>query len=48
MKPASGAESRQLPEGKQTTLGLYVTAAEAYEKWKASPDKVMVLDVRTP
>ncbi len=37
-----------LNEQKQTTLGLYVTAQEAYEKWRADPDKVMVLDVRTP
>ncbi len=37
-----------LPKEKQTTLGLYVTAAEAYEKWKASPDSVFILDVRTP
>jgi rhodanese-related sulfurtransferase len=37
-----------IPEGKRTTLGLYVTANEAYEKWKAGPDKVMILDVRTP
>jgi rhodanese-related sulfurtransferase len=37
-----------LPKEKQTTLGLYVTASEAYEKWKAAPDKVKVLDVRTP
>jgi len=32
---------------KQTVLGLYVTAKEAYEKWKAEPDKVKILDVRT-
>lgn len=38
----------ELPEGKQTTLGLYVTSAEAYELWKASPDEVKILDVRTP
>jgi len=38
----------ELPKGKQTTPGLYVTAREAYEKWKADPDKVMILDVRTP
>lgn len=38
----------QLPKEKQTTPGLYVTAREAYEKWKAAPDKVKVLDVRTP
>jgi rhodanese-related sulfurtransferase len=25
-----------------------VTAVEAYEKWKAAPDKVKVIDVRTP
>ena len=37
-----------LPQGKQTTLGLYVTAKEAYEKWKAEPDKVKIVDVRTP
>ena len=29
-------------------LGLYVTSKEAYEKWKADPEKVMILDVRTP
>jgi rhodanese-related sulfurtransferase len=37
-----------LPKEKQTALGLYVTAKEAYEKWKAEPEKVMILDVRTP
>ena len=37
-----------LPERKQTALGLYVTANEAYEKWKAEPDKVKIIDVRTP
>jgi hypothetical protein len=35
-------------KGKQTILGLYVTAKEAYEKWKAEPDKVKIIDVRTP
>ena len=38
----------KIPEKKQTSLGLYVTAKEAYEKWKADPGKVKVLDVRTP
>jgi rhodanese-related sulfurtransferase len=38
----------QLPKAKQTALGLYVTAAQAYEMWKAAPDKVKVIDVRTP
>jgi rhodanese-related sulfurtransferase len=35
-------------EQKKTGLGLYVTAKEAYEKWKAAPEDVKVLDVRTP
>ena len=37
-----------LPEGKKTVLGLYVTAEQAYEKWKAAPDKIKIIDVRTP
>ena len=37
-----------LPEGKKTILGLYVTAKEACEQWKAAPDKVKIIDVRTP
>jgi len=36
-----------IPKGKQTTLGLYLTAREAYERWKADPAGVMILDVRT-
>jgi len=56
-RSASGGAARQvaeqdtiprLPAEKQTTLGLYVTSKEAYEKWKAAPEKVMILDVRTP
>lgn len=38
----------QIPAAKQTTLGLYVTAKEAYEKWKSHPDTVKIIDVRTP
>jgi rhodanese-related sulfurtransferase len=38
----------RIPKGKQTVLGLYVTAKDAYEKWKAEPEKVKILDVRTP
>ena len=38
----------KVPEHKRTTLGLYVTAAQAYEMWKSAPDKMKVLDVRTP
>ena len=37
-----------IPEGKQTVLGLYVTAKEAYEQWQADPEKVKIIDVRTP
>lgn len=47
-KEASPASSRQLPQDKQTTLGLYVTAREAYEMWKADPERVRIIDVRTP
>ena len=36
-----------LPEAKQTSLGLYLTAKEAYEKWQADPEQITVLDVRT-
>lgn len=37
-----------LPQAKQTTLGLYVTAAQAYAMWQADPVKVKIIDVRTP
>lgn len=36
-----------LPKSKQTELGLYVKAQGAYERWKAYPDKIKILDVRT-
>jgi rhodanese-related sulfurtransferase len=29
-------------------LGLYVTAKEAYEKWRANPGNIKIIDVRTP
>ena len=38
----------KIPVRKQTSLELYVTAKEAYDKWKAAPEKVKILDVRTP
>jgi rhodanese-related sulfurtransferase len=37
-----------IPKAKQTVMGLYVTAKEAYERWKAEPEKVKIVDVRTP
>jgi hypothetical protein len=40
--------SQQVPQAKQTKLELYVMAKEAYNKWKADPEKVKILDVRTP
>ena len=40
--------NEQTPAAKRTALGLYVTSAEAYEKWQAAPDEVHLLDVRTP
>jgi rhodanese-related sulfurtransferase len=51
---SSNAEDRKLaelkadvPKGKQTALGLYVTAKQAYEQWKSEPDKIKIIDVRT-
>jgi rhodanese-related sulfurtransferase len=41
-------DAASLPKGKLTSPGLYLTARQAYEKWKASPDAVKILDVRTP
>lgn len=37
-----------LPKEKQTVLDLYLTAQEAYARWKAEPEKVKIIDVRTP
>ena len=39
--------SYQVSKGKQTILGLYVTAQEAYDMWKTEPKRVNILDVRT-
>jgi rhodanese-related sulfurtransferase len=37
-----------IPKAKQTTLGLYLTAKEAYAKWLAAPESIKIIDVRTP
>ena len=37
----------EIPAAKQTSLGLYLTASQAFERWQAEPEKVKVLDVRT-
>jgi rhodanese-related sulfurtransferase len=47
-KPGAAVDASKLHKMKQTTLGLYVTAAQAYEMWTAAPDKVKIIDVRTP
>jgi len=46
--PNMTAQNANPPKEKQTSLGLYLTAKEAYEKWKADPEKVLLIDVRTP
>ncbi len=42
------AQEPQVPDGKKTELGLYVTAKQAYEKWQADAENVKIIDVRTP
>ncbi len=37
-----------LAKERLTSLGLYVTAKEAYDLWQADPEGVRILDVRTP
>lgn len=37
-----------IPKKKQTVLGLYLTAKEAFSKYHVDSDKLVVLDVRTP
>lgn len=45
---ASAFGGIELPDKKKTVLGLYVNAKQAYTMWKASPEKVFIIDVRTP
>ena len=40
--------AKDIPRAKETTAGLYVTAAEAYAMWQADPEHVCIIDVRTP
>jgi rhodanese-related sulfurtransferase len=37
-----------VPEAKQTVVGLYLTSREAYAKWEAGQENVKIIDVRTP
>ena len=39
--------SLEIPEINKTSLGLYVMPKEAYAMWKANPEGVHILDVRT-
>jgi rhodanese-related sulfurtransferase len=39
--------ARQIAPARRTSLGLYVTAKEAYDMWQADPG-LRILDVRTP
>ena len=45
---ARGVDEGTLPQSKRTSLGLYITAADAHETWKSDPDNVKIIDVRTP
>ena len=36
-----------VPESNRTSLGMYLTPQQAYEMWKADPEHVHILDVRT-
>ena len=45
---SASRSSHQVPERKQTSLGLYVTAQEAYGMWKSGSGRVHIIDVRTP
>jgi rhodanese-related sulfurtransferase len=40
--------NRPVAEERQTELGLYLTAREAFDMWQADPEGVIILDVRTP
>jgi rhodanese-related sulfurtransferase len=44
----NGISSEDLPESKRTDPGLYITAVDAYARWKADPENVKIIDVRTP
>jgi rhodanese-related sulfurtransferase len=45
---ALATAASNVPKKKQTVLGLYLTAKDAFSKWHVDADKVVVLDVRTP
>jgi rhodanese-related sulfurtransferase len=44
---ATGLDEGSVPQAKRTSLGLYITSADAYDMWKADPENVKLIDVRT-
>jgi len=38
----------EIPQDKQTLLGLYVTAKKAYDLWQKDQQKIKIIDCRTP
>jgi rhodanese-related sulfurtransferase len=46
-KKSTPKQSHKVPQGKRTSLELYVTAKEAYDMWRSDPDKVKIIDCRT-
>ncbi len=45
---SSSFANPEIPTKKQTTLGKYITAQQAYEQYLKNPDAIHILDVRTP
>lgn len=47
---AAAAQAADVPQDqrKQTKLGKYATATEAYAMWRAAPGAVFIVDIRTP
>jgi rhodanese-related sulfurtransferase len=48
--PAAEAQKAppEIPKDKQTTLGMYLTAKEAYDMWQKDQQGVKIIDCRTP
>ena len=48
---ASAARAQEMPDsiprGKRTVLGKYILSTGVYRKWKAGPERIKILDVRT-
>ena len=44
----AGTSGHDVADKKRTSLGLYLTAEEAFEKWRAERGSIDIIDVRTP